>query len=316
MNRPDAKLLAALILCGGIGLISFQDAFIKLLVGAYPFHQMQTIRSGLALALIFVLLLVRGDLGLLRTPDGGLVALRSIILAVASALFYLGLAAIPMADASAIYFALPLMVAALSGILIGERVRLYRWIAAAAGFIGVVITIGPGTSVFEPASLFALTASILYAVGHMLARPLGDRVSISAMAFYQCTAFLAVALLLAALFGTGLMQSEAHVSLSYLTRPWVMPAAGDMLVFAGTGVTAAFGMYIYTAADRLASPSFVAPFEYTMLLWSIALGFVFFGDIPKPTTLYGALIIVAAGLFLIGFERRSKPEVTPQPPNQ
>lgn len=312
MTRPDRKLAAAAILLGGIGLISIQDAFIKHLVGGYPFHQMQTIRSGLALALIFLLLTVRGELHLLRSSNPRLLAIRSFTLALASSLFYLGLAAIPMADSSAIYFALPLMVAALSGVLVGEHVQAYRWIAAAAGFAGVIITIGPGTTIFEPASLLSLVASLLYAVGHMLARPLGDRESISTMAFYQCVAFLAVALILAAIFGTGLIASDAHVSLRYLTGAWIMPTTSDLAILAFTGLTAAFGMYIWTASYRLAAPSFIAPFEYSMLLWSIVMGFLFFGDIPKSTTLYGAGLIVAAGLFLIWYERRSNPKLAAQ----
>ena len=312
MTRPDRKLAAALILSGGIGITSVQDGFIKLLSGAYPFPQMQTIRCGLALLAIFTLMAFRGDLGALKIAKPRLLVVRSFTLAAASALFYVGLAAIPLADASAIYFAMPLMVAALSGLVIGETVGVWRWVAAAAGFVGVVLTISPGSSVFEPASLVALAATLLYAVGHMLARPLGDTVSLSAMAFYQCAAFVFVALILAGLFGTGLFHSDAHVSLSYLTRPWVMPTLADSIILLGCAAAAAFGMFIYSAAYRLASPSFVAPFEYTSMFWAAALGFIMFGDLPKLATVYGAAIIAGAGLPLIWFERPSKPVTAPQ----
>ena len=208
MTRPDRRLAAALILSGGIGITSVQDGFIKYLSGKYPFHEMQTIRCGLALLMILMLVAARGELPSLRVTRIGLLSVRSLTLAGASTLFYIGLAAIPLADASAIYFAMPLMVAALSGVIIGEHVKLWRWIAAAGGFAGVLLTINPGSSVFEPASLVALAATMLYAVGHMLARPLGDTVPLAAMAFYQCLAFVAAALLLAAVFGTGLFESE------------------------------------------------------------------------------------------------------------
>lgn len=316
MNRPDRKLAAALILSGGIGLTTVQDAFIKHLSGAYPFHQMQTIRSGLALGLILAVIAVRRELSHLRVSRPGLLAVRSFTLAVASALFYLGLAAIPLADASAIYFAMPLLVVALSGLLIGEPVQAWRWIAAGTGFAGVLITISPGSSVFEPAALVSLAATMLYAVGHMLARPLGDSVSLNTMAFYQCAAFLVVAVALAATFGTGLFHSDAHVSLSYLTRGWIMPSTADMLILAGAGAATALGIYVYSAAYRLAAPSFVSPFEYTSMIWAIGMGYLMFGDVPRPATLAGAGLIVAAGIFLIWFENRSKPETAPQLPRE
>ena len=101
MNRPDRKLAAALILSGGIGLTAVQDAFIKQISGGLPFHQMQTIRCGIALMLILALLVVRGELASLRVARPGLMAARSFTLALASALFYIGLAAISLADASA-----------------------------------------------------------------------------------------------------------------------------------------------------------------------------------------------------------------------
>lgn len=312
MTRPDRKLAAALILSFGIGLTAVQDAFIKQLSGAYPFHQMQTIRCGLALLLIAAYLAARGGLNALALPPPWLLILRSFILALASALFYLGLAAISLTDSSAIYFTMPLMVVALSGALIGERVHYSRWLAAAAGFAGVLLTIAPGSSVFEPASLVTLAATVFYAVGHMLARPLGDRVSVTVMAFYQCAAFVTVALVLAAIFGAGQAENDAHVSLSYLTRPWAMPSLRDAVILAGTAGATAVGMFVYSSAYRLAQPSFVAPFEYTSIFWAIAMGYIMFADLPRPATLSGAAMIVAAGLFLIWFERRSRPEPVAQ----
>ena len=208
--------------------------------------------------------------------------------------------------------ALPILVAALSGLLIGEHVHPWRWIAAGAGFAGVILTISPGSSVFEPAALVTLAATILYAIGHMLARPLGDTMRLGAMAFYQCLAFVILAGLLSLLFGTGLFESKAHVSLAYLTRPWITPSGADMVALLGFALATAFGMFVYSSAYRFAAPSFVAPFEYTSLLWAVALDFTMFGVLPKEATLHGAAIIVAAGLFLIWFERRSQPKPPPK----
>ena len=89
------------------------------------------------------------------------------------------------------------------------------------------------------------------------------------------------------------------------TRGWVMPTLHDGLVIGLVGVMTFTGFYAYAEAYRLAPPSFVAPFEYSALVWAIGLGFVFFGDLPTQAMLVGSAIIIGAGLFLSWQERRA-----------
>ena len=128
---------------------------------------------------------------------------RGFILGAGSAFYYVSLAAMTLADATAIYFALPLIVAALSGLMIREEVKPWRWIAAFIGFIGVLITIRPASSLFEPAAILTLIATCLYAAGNLFTRRIDRKVPPLVIAMFAGFGFLTVALLLALIFGTG-----------------------------------------------------------------------------------------------------------------
>jgi drug/metabolite transporter (DMT)-like permease len=305
--RPQQRVKGALILSLAVAVTAAQDAFIKDLSQSYPVHQMQTFRASAALVLMVGWIVATGSLRLLlRTRPTGLLLLRSVILSLASLTFYISLAAMQFADAVAIYFSMPLMVAALSGLVIGERVPPWRWAAVAAGFIGVVIVQHPGVGVFEPASLVVLFSTLCYALGLMLTRPVGMRVNSAVMSFWQLVGFLVTGVLLSLVFGSGAFHAGAHPSLSYLTAGWITPSLIDTGKLLGFGVGAAVASFLYTAGYRVAAPSFVAPFEYSALIWASLWGYVMWGDVPGIGTVGGAALIVAAGLWMIWRESRSR----------
>ncbi len=302
--HPDRKVYAVLVLIVGIGLGNIQDAFLKGLSGTYPFHQMQTLRTAVGLLLIAGWLFWRHGPGALRGTFAPVLLARGLFLGLGSMCFYLGLAAMTMADAVSLYFALPLMVVVLSGTVLREPVPVWRWLAAAAGFIGVAVMLRPSAGLFEWASLLPLAASLFYALGNLLTRKVDRALPPMVTAFYAALSFLAVAGVLALVFGSGAFVSDLHPSLAFLTRGWVMPDIQDGIVIGFIGVMTFICFYAYAEAYRLAPPSFVAPYEYTALVWAVGLGFVFFGDLPTMRMLIGSAIIIAAGLFLALVERQ------------
>jgi drug/metabolite transporter (DMT)-like permease len=303
-RRPQQRLKGALMLTLAVLVGALQDAFIKDLSGKYPVYEMQLLRGGTAMLLIFAWIAATGGLRHLLGPRPGFLLFRSVVLAVASLTFYMALAAMQFADAVAIYFSMPLMIAALSGLVIGESVPLRRWLAVIVAFAGVAIVVRPGTGLFNPASLIVLFSTLCYAIGLMLTRPLGMQVDSKVMALWQVGGFVVTAALLFLVFGNGAFHDPAHPSLSYLTAGWVDPPAGDLVRMLGFGVAAAAASFLYTLGYKLAAPSFVAPFEYSALLWAALWGFVFWGDIPHASTFAGAALIIGAGLWMVWRERR------------
>ena len=302
--HQDRKAWAVLILSFGIAMTGLQDTFMKYLSGDYPFHELQVLRCAIAIGLVAIAGALTGgfvgfDWRFMRP-----VLARGFFLGAGSAFYYVSLAAMTLADATAIYFALPLIVAALSGVMIREEVRAWRWIAALTGFIGVLITIRPGSSLFEPAAVLTLIATCLYAVGNLFTRRIGPTVPPLIIALFGGISFVSVAMVLALIFGTGRFHSEAHPSLAFLTRAWVMPSVRDWGLISGFGIATAAGFFSFAEAYRKAPASFIAPFEYSAMIWAVLFGWWIFGDVPVQTTLIGSAIIIVSGLFLGLWEYR------------
>ena len=314
INVPaDNRLAGVLNICGAVAIASTLDALTKYLSGSYPVHEVMVVRCLTSVPFFFAMMLFENNLGSLIPKRFGWIILRGLILASANLSFYLAIAAIPMADAVAIYFTMPFFVAALVAPLLGERVRAYRWAAIAAGFLGVLLMIRPGFGVFEPAALLALWSAFGYGVGQAMARPLSGVVSASVIVFHQNNIYLSVALVLAAVFGSGAFASESHASLSFLTGGWVWPSAGDFWLMVLFGVMSAAAMPLFVFAYKLAEANFIAPFEYTAMFWAVVWGMVLFKEFPDLWTWTGALVVISAGLFMISMDRvyRARGQVLP-----
>jgi len=303
-TSADNKLLAVLCACGAVGIASSGDTVVKWLSGNYPVHQVLVIRCLIGIPILAFIVHRNASFASLIGPGTGLSLTRGFIMSSAYLAYILSIAAMPMADSVAIYFAMPLFVAVLAGPMLGEHVRLHRWIAIIAGFIGVIIMINPGSGVLEPAAFLALYSALGYAFSQTLARRVVRSVPPAAMAFHTNVAYLLVATVLALVFTVFDVGAVQHKSLAFLTRPWHWPSAIDLAAMLLLGSTVAIAMVLFGMAYKAAESSFVAPFEYSAMFWAVVLGLLVFGDVPGLTTLWGGAIVLAAGLFMLWADRR------------
>jgi drug/metabolite transporter (DMT)-like permease len=311
--RQDRPGLAVLSLCTAVALASTMDAVIKFLSGGYPVHQLLAVRCGLALPLLAAFALCR--VGSLRVERSKwmLVAFRGFIMCTAYLGFAMAVATLPLASGVAIYFTMPLFVAALAGPVLGEYVPVYRWLAIAAGFIGVIIMIRPGSSVFEPAALLALYSALGYGVSQTITRSLSASVPSPVLAFWGNFAYVVLALLLAAAFAGAEVNEAGHPSVAFLMRGWAMPPLRDLLLMCATGVMSSIAMVCFATAYRLGEANFVAPFEYSAMLWATIFGIVLFSDFPDIWTIMGGSMVAAAGLVMLWFDQHRRRTVVLPP---
>ena len=288
----DNRALALACVLVGVGLASAQDAVVKYMSSGYPAYETLLFRCVGSLPVIAFLLWREGRGWSIATPLWRRVCLRGLILSAAYLCFVLAIAAIPIANAVAIYFTMPFFVAGLAGPLLHERVRFHRWLAIIAGFIGVLIMVRPGAGVFEPASLLALGSAMGYAVGQMLGRPLSQKVSPIVIATWQNFIYAGMALAIGIIFNSFDFGHFTHPSLVFLSRPPMWPTAFH-------GILAGTAMILFINAYRLAETNFVAPFEYSAMIWAVIYGIVLFGDFPDFWTWIGAGIVVVAGIVMI-----------------
>ncbi|MEI8177615.1 DMT family transporter [Aestuariivirga sp.] len=295
----DNRALALACVLVGVGLASAQDAVVKYMSSGYPAYETLLFRCVGSLPVIAFLLWREGRGWSIATPLWRRVCLRGLILSAAYLCFVLAIAAIPIANAVAIYFTMPFFVAGLAGPLLHERVRFHRWLAIIAGFIGVLIMVRPGAGVFEPASLLALGSAMGYAVGQMLGRPLSQKVSPIVIATWQNFIYAGMALAIGIIFNSFDFGHFTHPSLVFLSRPPMWPTAFDAIMLFGHGILAGTAMILFINAYRLAETNFVAPFEYSAMIWAVIYGIVLFGDFPDFWTWIGAGIVVVAGILMI-----------------
>ena len=304
LRRDSAKGVAFLV--AGVAVFSMQDLILKLLSGDYPLHQAMVLRS--LTAIPFLLALVHYEAGLksLFTPGTRAMIGRGVIMFLAYTSYYIALPALPMATTVALYFSAPLFITLLSVLILKEHVGPRRWLALLAGFVGVIIMVRPTGAVFEWAALLPVLSGFAYALSMISARRLGATESAAALAFWGNAVFLAAALIMSAILGSGAYGTEAHPSLAFLLRGWAMPTAFDTLLMVSCGVIAAAGLTLLTQAYRIAEASVVTPFEYTGLLWSVIYGWVFWKQWPDATAWAGIAVIIGAGLYVLWREQATK----------
>ena len=294
---------------------SVNDSTIKFLSDSYALHQIVFVRS--AIGVVFGLLVIApltGGIAQLRTRRLHLHLIRGSFVVFANMMFFLGLAALPLAEAVAIFFISPLVIAAFSVIFLGEQVGPRRWAAIAVGLVGVLVIVQPGTAAFQAASLFPLAAAFGYASLHIMTRHLGRTESSASLSFYIQVTFVFAATLFGLALGHGAFAGGHGPSLEFLFRGWVWLSAADMPLLVLIGVTSALGGFFISYAYRASEAAIVAPFEYVAMPVAIVMGFLIFDELPALTDWIGIALIIGGGLFLLWREavqdRRTRASAT------
>jgi len=279
---------------------SVNDGAIKFLSGGYALHEVVLIRSAIGLVIILVLIAPLTDgRAIFHTKLLRLHLIRGLCVVVANMTFFLGLAAMPLADAVAIFFVSPLVITIFSVVFLGEHVGPRRWGAVIVGLIGVGVMMRPGTASFQYASLLPVAAAVAYAGLHMLTRKIGRTESAATMAFYIQIVFIVVCLTIGLMVGDGRFGDQTDPSLRFLLRAWVWPVAADIPIMILVGFGVAVGGYFISQAYRVAEAALVAPFEYLALPLSVLWGIVVFDEWPDAVSYLGMALILGAGLFIV-----------------
>jgi len=295
-----ANLIGAAYALAAVTCFSVNDVGIKFLSGGYALHQVVFIRAMVALVVFTCLVMpFAGGLAVLRTRRPVIHLVRGLCVVAANMCLFLGLAALPIADATAIFFVSPLVITVFSVIFLHETVGPRRWAAIAVGFVGVLVIVKPGTAAFQAASLLPIAAAFLYATLHMLTRRIGGTESAATMAAYIQITFLVASALIGLAIGDGRFAGSGHPSLEFLFRGWEWPATGDYPILAVLGISGLFGGLFISQAYRLSEAAFAAPFEYVAMPMAIFWGVTVFGTWPDATAWIGIALIIGSGLYLL-----------------
>jgi len=264
-------------------LFALNSAVGKWFVANYPVGEFMLIRSCFTLLFLSPFIWRAGSTAFANAPRPGLQVLRVLLGSVEVAMFFWAVSYLPLADTTTFYLAGPIYVTALSVLLLREQVGWRRWTAVLIGFTGVVIALRPSSSSFTLPALIALAGSIMYALVLITTRALRSTNDVVLMATYFIGA----------------------VAFGLVTLPfgWVAPTPFDMMCLAGVGLSNIVAQFSVIRALKLASASVVVPYQYTLIVWSVVFGWLFFAELPDAYTVLGAAVIVGAGLYIFWRER-------------
>lgn len=286
--RTDRIPRGILYMLGATVLFAASSALAKWQVATYSFAEVLFFRAAVSLLACCALILPRTGLAVFRTHRLREHLGRSTTQAVAQSLIIVAFGLMPLGGAVAINFSSPLFATLFAAFYLGEKVGLARGLALVAGFLGVMLVAAPGADSFRLGALFALGNAVLFGSVTAAVRGMTITESAETLTVYQMV-FLT-------LFFT--------LALPFAGFTW--PTGIDLTAMLANGLINAFGQYWWTRSLTLAPPSAVGPFYYFMLVWSIALGFLFWGDIPTLPLLGGSAIVVGSGLFLLWHESGKK----------
>ena len=286
MTKQNERLGILLMIITTIVFAS-QDGLSKYLATEYNVYMVVMIRYWFFAAFVISMSSRRtGGIKLVvKTKSPILQIFRSLILVAEMCITILAFTLLGLAETHAIFASYPLIIAMLSGPILGEYVGWRRWLAICVGFIGILIILNPGNGIFSPYALVPLAGAILFAIYGLLTRYVGQYDD-SSTSFYW----------------TGVVGSIAMtvIGLNF----WDPVSRSDwsvMLLLSASGVV---GHYLLIKCYEVAEASAIQPFAYLQLIWASMIGIIIFGEQITTNVLIGACIIVGAGLFTLWRERK------------
>lgn len=284
-TRRDRLSGAAWMLLGA-SCIAIVDAMAKYLAPTINGVQIVWGYVGASLLFLLAVTLARGvsPLSLARSRRPWLQIARGASLVCSLSALFVSLRYLPLAVATTVSFTAPLIIVALSGPILGERVGAARWVAVIVGMFGAMLVVRPGTDVFHWASLLTLAGAFFFALFNIATRMLGGIDKPLTTVLYT------------------FVVSTALVSLA-MPAVWVSPSMPQWLLFAASGLLGFAAHFSIARSLTLADASAVAPLHYVRLLWAIAIGFVVFSEIPNAWTIAGGALIVTSGIYVVGHAR-------------
>ncbi len=240
MKTTNKNILGVGSLVLALLIFSLQDIAVKWIGGSYPILEIVIFRGLVAMPITLLFFRLEGGRGLPTTKQYKLEYVRGLFLFLSYTTYFMGLAALPLAEIAAIRFSAPLMITALSVVLLNEKVRPNRWVALSIGFIGVLIIVRPGSTNFNIGSVFILLSTLFYALSTMLTRRLQTTDSSATMAYYSSLFYLVAAAILAPLVIAVGPTPNAPPSIAFLFHASCLdhanPVGFDRHVWAGIGL--------------------------------------------------------------------------------
>ncbi len=288
-DGSTGRLRAVLLIVVAVSLFGVMDGLGRFLSTEFSLTQLLWARFAFAIPVVLATTAPSGWIGMLRSERPAIQAGRALLPLIASFTVLVGLMLMPLADVTAITFAAPLFVVALSWPILGERVRLASWVSVAIGFLGVVIVARPGLDSFTWVAVFPLASALLFGIYQVLTRLVsrGDPPATT----------LAWTIVIGFVLTTPLLAFD-----------WKSGSLSGWLLVILTGLMFGAAHFLLIRAFAMAPAALLTPFTYTQMVAAVLFGMLVLSEMPDPWTLAGTALIVLAGLYVLRPPKRAAPD--------
>ena len=309
-NNPKGIIFILLAMLA----FSVQDSIMKYIYNFASLYEVYLIRTLVSFIIILLFLKIRKKSIIFKTQYPLLTFCRVILFFFGFSFFYISLTVLPLVTATALFFVTPFLITIFAKFFLKEQIGPRRWLAVIIGFLGVYIILNPDFSNFDYMSLTPILCAFCYSSSMIIIKLTSEKDSVYTQTFTFYFGAIFFSIIIYFIAGDGYYNTIDHPAFQYIFREWFSNLETSLLLMIVTGFTASAAFLFIFTAYRIASPSVVSPFEYSILIWSSLSGWVFFNEIPDLKTTIGILLIVFGGIYIFIREKVQDQNIVTEKP--
>ena len=312
MKNNNAKGILLILI--GMFIVSFQDATIKYIYSSVSLYEVYLIRTLVSFVIIVFYLKITNKPIVFYTHYPLLTTIRVTLFFFGFSSFYISLTIMPLATATALFFASPFLITIFAIFILKEQVGPRRWLAVIIGFIGVYVILNPNFNNFDYLSLTPVFTAFCYALSMIIIKKTSDKDDVYSQMFHFYILAIVISIIFYFYMGDGRFNNIDHPASQFIFRKWFdnLEFTLPYMIFVGVIGASAF-LCIFTAY-RIASPAIISPFEYSILVWASLNGWFFFDEIPNQRTIVGMILIVCGGVYIFIREKAKDQSIATEKP--
>ncbi len=309
-NNPKGIILILI----GMFIVSFMDATFKYIYTSVNLYEAYFVRTLISFGVIASYLKITNKPIIFTTHYPLLTSIRVILFFFGFSSFYVSLTIMPLATATALFFASPFLMTVFAIFFLKEEVGIRRWSAVIIGFIGVYIILNPDFNDFDYFSLTPVLCAFCYSLSMIILKKTSDKDNVYSQIFHFYIFAIVTSTIFYFYMGDGSFNNIDHPASQFIFRKWFDNLEFSLPYMIFTGVIAAVAFLSIFTAYRIASPAVISPFEYSILVWASMNGWLFFDEVPNTRTVVGMTLIVCGGIYIFIREKdQDQPIVTEKP---
>ncbi len=309
-NNPKGIILILIAMM----VFSVQDGIMKHIFNFVSLYEVYLIRTVVSFILILIFLILTKKPIVFKSQYPILTLFRVILFFFGFSSFYISLTVLPLGTATALFFVTPFLITIFAYFFLKEEIGPRRWSAIAVGFVGVYITLNPDFSNFNYLSLLPILCAFCYSLSMIIIKKTSDKDSVYTQTFTFYIGAIIFSIIFYFVIGDGKFNTTEHPAAQFIFREWFVDIENSILFMVATGVTATVAFLLLFSAYSIASPAVVSPFEYSILLWSPLIGWIYFNEVPSLSTIIGILIIVSSGVYIFLREKAQDQSIVTDKP--